>query len=356
MKPVVLLLIGFLCFTGIHIKAENHSRTDSLGVATIEGKSFIRHKVDPGESLSVIARRYGVSVTEIQKANKISGTGIKAGEVLMVPMLQPAKAAAPTKAGTTMQRIVHTVSKGETLFAIAKKYGTSVEQIRALNRIDSDALAVGQELVISDAAGKAATPPTKVVETRAEPKSGTPAAPKPSETPADPHPAADSRPNTKTGISTTSSEHKTGSLVDMMADMTRSQQDSVFQNNVFPEVEVLTSEKVVTLPPAAKKKSYVDPYSSKKYLQVEEEGTAGFISDYSTDQTKFYAFHKYLPVGSYLRIDYPAKNQSILVEVISNLDAKSEHVVLLSAKCGHYLSLWKEGEKVRLRYVVPDPN
>ena len=160
MKPVVMLLIGFLCLAHLHMKAAAPSRTDSLGVATVEGKTFVRHRVESGESLSVIARRYGVSVTEVQKANKLDGTSIKAGQVLLVPMLQAPKSAGSSAAAgskpTAMQRIVHTVNKGETLFGIARKYGTSVEQIRSLNRMEDDALAVGQQLVINEE-GKSAT-------------------------------------------------------------------------------------------------------------------------------------------------------------------------------------------------------
>ena len=79
----------------------------------------------------------------------------------------------------------------------------------------------------------------------------------------------------------------------------------------------------------------------------------GKIEDFSTDQTRFYAFHRYVPIGSYIRVDYPAKGQSILVEVIGTLPEKDSHQVRLSAKCLEYLMVREAGAEVRLRYVVP---
>ena len=53
----------------------------------------------------------------------------------------------------------HVVQAGETLFALARRYGTTVDALRSLNRLTSDALAVGQRLAIS--AGTAAVAPIR---------------------------------------------------------------------------------------------------------------------------------------------------------------------------------------------------
>ncbi|MCS6963495.1 MAG: LysM peptidoglycan-binding domain-containing protein [Thermoflexus sp.] len=47
--------------------------------------------------------------------------------------------------------IVHTVQEGDTLFGLALLYGTTVEEIKALNGLDSDLLVIGQELLIRPA-------------------------------------------------------------------------------------------------------------------------------------------------------------------------------------------------------------
>ncbi|MEG1935418.1 MAG: LysM peptidoglycan-binding domain-containing protein [Rikenellaceae bacterium] len=49
------------------------------------------HKVRKGENFSTIAKKYGVSVTELKKANKISGTKITVGEKINIPKKHPSQ-------------------------------------------------------------------------------------------------------------------------------------------------------------------------------------------------------------------------------------------------------------------------
>mgnify|MGYP003686454515 CR=1 FL=1 len=129
--------------------------------------------------------------------------------------------------------------------------------------------------------------------------------------------------------------------------------DTTPKLEAYPDLTVITVPKETAVAKTAKVEVYKDKSSGKNFKRVEEEGTVGKIEDYSTDQTRFYAFHRNLPVGSYLRVDYPEKGQSILVEVISKLPEQDKNVVRLTAKCMDYLMIRDNDQEVRLRYVIP---
>jgi LysM repeat protein len=114
---------------------------------------LVHHTVKPGDTLYSIANEYGVSASDIQKANNMTGTSIVPGQTLVIPTAggatpPPGPAAFPT---------AHKVKEGETLFSIAQRYGVSVNEIKNANNITGTTIAPGQTLTIP-AAGGAVTP------------------------------------------------------------------------------------------------------------------------------------------------------------------------------------------------------
>jgi len=101
------------------------------------------HVVEWGETLFSIARRYGVAVDAICAANAITDpTRIYAGQRLVIPTSNVP--AAPAAAGAT-----HVVQAGENLYRIALRYGTTVTALAELNHIYNPGhVAAGQTLVI----------------------------------------------------------------------------------------------------------------------------------------------------------------------------------------------------------------
>ena len=111
--------------------------------------SYRRHEVKRGETLSGIASKHGVSSRDIAKVNRISDPSrIYVGMELVIPLhgVAPELAPRPERPATTT---VHTVGSGDTLAAIATRYGVSIEEIVRWNGLgDADHIRVGQKLTI----------------------------------------------------------------------------------------------------------------------------------------------------------------------------------------------------------------
>jgi membrane-bound lytic murein transglycosylase D len=116
---------------------------------------YVRHHVKSGDTLGVIARRHGVTVSAIQQANKMGRrTMIRVGENLIIPTVAagsyPAAAEAEAIAGVTSgEPVPYRVRRGDTLTTIARRYHTSAQAIAATSGISvRSVLRVGQRLTV----------------------------------------------------------------------------------------------------------------------------------------------------------------------------------------------------------------
>lgn len=120
--------------------------------------TYIRHQVLTGETLLSIAGEYSVSVEEIQAANNLADELIRAGDVLIIPVLQTVPANAAAALGPTAQ-FQYTVRSGDTIVSIAVNFGSTVEEILSANNLTSNAIIrPGDQLVIP-----LREPPTEVL-------------------------------------------------------------------------------------------------------------------------------------------------------------------------------------------------
>lgn len=108
------------------------------------------HTVKRGESLSVIAQKYGTSTKAIMSANKLKSSGLAVGQKLKIPGSGAASVSIPNKPNTVeTETITHTVRSGEFLGKIASHYKVKIADIRRENNLKSDTLWVGQKLKIT---------------------------------------------------------------------------------------------------------------------------------------------------------------------------------------------------------------
>jgi membrane-bound lytic murein transglycosylase D len=111
------------------------------------------HHVKSGETLSGIAARYRVSVSDLRTWNKIQGSTINIGQNLVV-YAQTAAPSSSTSSSTISEKPkgearYYVVQQGDTLWDIAKKNGMSVDQLKELNNITGTyQLKIGDKLKI----------------------------------------------------------------------------------------------------------------------------------------------------------------------------------------------------------------
>jgi membrane-bound lytic murein transglycosylase D len=122
---------------------------DSIPITQLPQRSYVWHRVRFGESLSTIAQRYRTSVSKIKRANNMRGSMIRAGKKLKIPQRGYVASRKRTVKPTTVPSSgIHYVRKGDSLWIIAKRYGTTVKKIRALNDLRTSRLYIGQQLKI----------------------------------------------------------------------------------------------------------------------------------------------------------------------------------------------------------------
>ena len=118
-------------------------------VSAASSMSAKTHIVRRGESLSLIASRYKVTINDLMRANKLkSRNRVNAGVRLTIPEKEaPKKTASGSK---------HTVRKGENLSGIAARYGVTVKHLTAWNNLPSAShIDAGQILHVSEPPAKA---------------------------------------------------------------------------------------------------------------------------------------------------------------------------------------------------------
>ena len=101
------------------------------------GDSNNTYVVSKGDTLWGIARKYGVSVEDLKNKNNLTSNSLSIGQVLLIP-------------GSDKVDEYYTVNKGDTLYSIAKRYGTSVSSLKEINNLSSNNLSVGQKLKIAN--------------------------------------------------------------------------------------------------------------------------------------------------------------------------------------------------------------
>lgn len=138
-------LIHTIIFSLLSLTAS--AAIDSIGVENLNGNKTIVHKVEPKETYYSIARKYHVSPQSVIQFN--SNKALQIGTIVKVPTERPFAEAPLSSKSTPAQNakiavVDYKVGPREYLVAIARKFNTTVEDIKTLNNLTSNNLAVGQ--------------------------------------------------------------------------------------------------------------------------------------------------------------------------------------------------------------------
>lgn len=122
---------------GQKLLIKDTSSSDDLG---------IYYTVKAGDTLYGIANEYGLSVDELKSMNGLSNNNLSVGQKLLV------SGTGEVVVGNDYDTYV--VKSGDNLYAIARKYGISVDKLKDINNLSSNLLSVGQKLLVPKLNGK----------------------------------------------------------------------------------------------------------------------------------------------------------------------------------------------------------
>lgn len=147
-------------FKGVRQYFMQHPPAGTYIAAQIEAgalRDFERqHTVSSGDTLSAIATRYGVSMSQLMQHNKLSSSTVKLGQTLKIPSTgKPASVATtasnnlrPAVRNFTVSPRTHRVAAGDTLSRIASRYGVSMTALQRHNNMRTHIVKIGQTLKI----------------------------------------------------------------------------------------------------------------------------------------------------------------------------------------------------------------
>ncbi len=130
----------------VHLVVDNGALLSTIGPLGTEADT-VEHEnieedisfyiVEKGDSISMVAEMFDVTVETIRWANDIpAGKGLKVGDTLVVP---------------PVSGVIHEVVKGDTISSIAKKYGATISKIGGWNSLENDSkLSIGQTIIVPD--------------------------------------------------------------------------------------------------------------------------------------------------------------------------------------------------------------
>lgn len=106
--------------------------------ASSEITSTIDYVVKSGDNLYAIARKYNTTVNEIKSLNNLGSDILSVGQILKIPTVTPSQE----------QEETYIVQNGDSLYSIARKFNTTVDELKRLNNLSSNLLSIGQVLVL----------------------------------------------------------------------------------------------------------------------------------------------------------------------------------------------------------------
>jgi LysM repeat protein len=111
--------------------------TEYAGGTYVPQKGTDYYRVQSGDSLWSIAKKYNVLVSDLKTKNNLTSNLLKVGQILYIPTIETQPAETPN---------TYTVKSGDSLYSIANKFDTTVTDLKTVNNLSSNLLNIGQIL------------------------------------------------------------------------------------------------------------------------------------------------------------------------------------------------------------------
>ncbi len=143
-NETVIVEYGFADSTGDDVNQiknnwQNLAEAVTKAITEYAGGTYVApsgsnyYTVKSGDSLWSISKKYGVTVDELKEANNLKGNLLNIGQNLIIPGLNEKPSGGE-----------YVVKKGDSLYKIAQQYNTTVDNLKSINNLTTDALAIGQ--------------------------------------------------------------------------------------------------------------------------------------------------------------------------------------------------------------------
>jgi LysM repeat protein len=301
---------------------------DSIGTKTVEGKVYIIHKIQSGETLFAIARKYNANPQEVIRANPGSEKTIRAGENLMIPTSRTSTAAESTSNKTTPTQSAkyHTVASGETLFKIATAYNISIDDIKSWNNLSNDNISVGQRLIVSKNG-------TQIVRENKAPVETAP--PPPVEKP-------------KREIPPPAERHVPREVVK------EAQTEPARQGEITNRDVVKRNEEKVEGNPSNETPTASVPSRAVTRLgnEVIETGKVEIKAEGELGQERNFIIHPTAKIGTIVMITNPVTGSSAFARVVANKTLQAEYVAIINPTLAQKLGINENSPEIKVNYAL----
>lgn len=359
------------------------TRFDSVGIERRDGRRYVLHRVDQGQTLYGVARRYRTSVDAIRTANPDLGDdGVRYDQLLRVPVgaapltkkeqreadkaarkdektaradeaksvsasdRSPAESAsaapkARTDRASSASDGTHVVETGQTLYGLAARYGVSMAELRRWNNLGADGIQVGQTIIVSEQAylakhssgptagrsvASSASRPVSTASKATEPVTTntevTKLEAKPLITP-DPPLAPGSKPRSKTKPATpeTAEPMRRAEPVTERASAESRPAPRPLPERTQPTEKPERAAAPKATPPRSDNEPVATAVKPKPAGTVNVQSEVGFadVIEGDNQSSKYLALHRSAPVGTLVQVRNDISNQSLYVKVVGKL-------------------------------------
>lgn len=321
MYKLYILLLATL-FTNASVSLASNT-IDSIGVENNKGKKVIIYKVEAKETYYSIAKKYNVPYKEVMEFN--DSQLLQIGSTLKIPTILPftnPTTSTPSNAGALSATFIeYTIKAKDNLNMLASKYGTTVEEIKRVNQLNSINLRIGQVLKIPVTNGEIESVTQQAV------------------------------------VNTVKSENSFEHIVatsETIYSIAKKYNLTTYQlkaaNNlteneltVGQKLTIKGANKIAINTPAEEESESVEtmkdpklkqPASKFGLVRFDEKGVAVWIADQDLDPTKMFVLHRTAPVGTIIRVTNPITNRSAFAKVVGKFteNETTKDVIIVMTK------------------------